>query len=119
MGYLKILLFVWSLCLCAPALSSEHRFAECVEGAEFIRNAAHSRDNGMTREAFLQRLEADLVLIRALPTHLRWFVRDPEDEAMLYKAASGVFESVQPPEVHENHFLAQCAVVASERIASR
>jgi hypothetical protein len=107
------------LCLCAPALSSQHSPAECAEGAEFIGNAARSRDNGMTREAFLQRLEADFVLIRAVPLHLRWFVRDAEDEAMLHKAATDVFESAQPPDVHGHDFLAWCTAGASGRMASR
>ena len=33
---------------------------ECIEGADFIGNAAYSRDNGMARAAFLDRLEAHL-----------------------------------------------------------
>ena len=58
-------------------------FAECIEGSDFIANAAGSRDNGMSREAFLDRLEGDFLMIRAFPVALRWFVKDAADERFL------------------------------------
>ena len=56
---------------------------ECLEGADFIANAAASRDNGLERGVFLDRLEGDFVAIRAFPVALRWFVKDADDEAFL------------------------------------
>ena len=34
-----------------PARATPSTLEECVEGADFIGNAAYSRDNGMAREA--------------------------------------------------------------------
>ncbi len=45
---------------------------ECTEGADFIRNAALSRDNGIRAEEFLRRLEDDLVAIQSVPPALRF-----------------------------------------------
>src|SRR5262249_1581437 len=56
--------------------------ADCDEAAEFIANAARSRDNGLTAEAFFARFDGDLELLQALPPDLRWFVRDADDEAL-------------------------------------
>ena len=56
-------------CLCHPRSASE--------GGDFIAHAAQSRDNGMTREAFLDKLVDDIRLIQAFPPSLRWFVVDP------------------------------------------
>jgi hypothetical protein len=81
---------------------------ECIEGSEFIANAARARDNGIAREAFLDRLEADFAAIRAFPPALRWFARDSDDERFLYEAAARVFDRPQPPERHHADFLAGC-----------
>src|SRR5687768_6880794 len=54
--------------------------AECDEASDFIANAAHARDNGMQRDAFLERMQADFVTPRAFPPALRWFARDDADE---------------------------------------
>ena len=50
---------------------------ECLEGADFIANAAASRDNGLERGVFLDRLEGDFVAIRAFPVALRCSSRTP------------------------------------------
>ena len=53
---------------------------ECSEGGDFIRNAALSRDDGMSGTSFLGKFSDDLVLIKAFPPDLRWFVQDQADE---------------------------------------
>ena len=42
---------------------------ECNEGADFIRNAAFSRDNGAKADEFLRRLEDDLLLTASAALH--------------------------------------------------
>lgn len=81
---------------------------ECVEGADFIRNAALSRDNGMRAADFLGRLDGDLQAIRAVPVQLRWFARDADDEALLRTAAADVFEAPRRAAEHARDFLATC-----------
>ena len=51
--------------LCASA--SVPTLSDCFEASDFIANAALSRDNGMTRDAFLNRLTGDFAAIRAFP----------------------------------------------------
>ena len=41
--------------------------ADCFEGSDFIANAALSRENGMSRDAFLNRLDEDFQIIQAFP----------------------------------------------------
>jgi hypothetical protein len=82
--------------------------AECDEGADFVRNAALSRDNGMRAADFLGRLEGDLAAIRTVPATLRWFARDADDEALLRAAATDVFESPRRAGEHHDAFLALC-----------
>ncbi len=41
--------------------------SECTEGGEFIRNAALARDNGITREFFVNKLSEDLAMIQTYP----------------------------------------------------
>lgn len=83
-------------------------FAECIEGSDFIANAAGSRDNGMSREAFLDRLEGDFLMIRAFPVALRWFVKDAADERFLADAVRDVYDRPGPPDEHRARFLAAC-----------
>ena len=85
-----------------------HPIEECLEAGEFIRNAALSRDNGISREFFLGRLAEDLVAIRSFPPQLRWFVRNERDEALLTGAAERVFDAPQPPRRHEIEFVDEC-----------
>jgi len=99
--------------LCALVLSSgaaagAHTVAECFEGSDFIANAALARDNGMSRSAFLDRLEEDFLLIRAYPPALRWFARDAEDERLLFDTAAEVFDAPRHPDAHRARFLELC-----------
>lgn len=102
--------------LSAAAAAHNLTLRECIEGSDFIKNAALSRDNGVTREAFLDRLEGDLRAIRVYPPQLRWFAQDQEDEALLVEAARNVFDSPRAPETHQSEFMATCvAQVGSNR----
>lgn len=85
-----------------------HPFDECREGGEFIRNAAFSRDNGISREYFMTRLADDLELIRSFPPQLRWFVHNELDEVLLTDAAARVFDAPQAPQRHEIEFVDEC-----------
>ncbi len=95
------------------AAASPLTVGECFEGGDFIANAARARDNGVPREAFLARLEEDLVLIQAYPPALRWFAKDAEDEEFLSQAAREVFDAPAGPEAHRARFLAACFARAS------
>jgi hypothetical protein len=101
----------------APALTVTHE--ECAEGADFIRNAALSRDNGLSGEAFLERLEGDFAAIRAIAPALRWFARDADDEALLRRAASEVFAAPRDAERHRVEFLASCRETVAGNSAPR
>jgi hypothetical protein len=90
------------------AAAHDLTLGECLEGGAFIKNAAMSRDNGITREVFLERMEGDLLAIRQYPAHLRWFVQDQDDEALLVQAARTVFDSPRDPPTHQSEFLARC-----------
>lgn len=97
-----------------PAMALTVTLEECGEGADFIRNAALSRDNGMRAADYLHRLEGDLVAIRSVPPALRWFARDQDDESMLRTAAAAVFAEPLAADDHHRAFLASChAVVAA------
>ena len=90
------------------AAASVPTLADCLEASDFIANAALSRDNGMTREAFIERLNGDFVAIRAFPSELRWFVRDEDDERFLENAAEHVFDAPSTPANHRREFLRAC-----------
>jgi hypothetical protein len=92
----------------ALASASIPTLTDCLEGSDFIANAARSRDNGMTRAAFLERLSEDFVAIRAFPAELRWFVKDDDDERFLESAAETVFDTPLEPAVHRTAFLRAC-----------
>jgi hypothetical protein len=81
---------------------------ECMEGGEFIRHAAMSRDAGVSRQFFMNRLEEDLAQIQAFPPELRWFVQDEHDERLLGSAAQRVFDEPMKPELHEAAFVSEC-----------
>jgi hypothetical protein len=81
---------------------------ECTEGGEFIRNAALARDNGVTREFFVNKLAEDLVMIQSYPPPLRWFVQDPSDEKFLSDAVFKVFDEPVKAEQHEATFVGAC-----------
>jgi len=94
---------------CAPAArASVPSVAECLEGSDFIANAARARDNGIARDRFLDRLDSDLTTIRAFPPGLRWFARDDDDEAFLRSATETVFSEPVSPDEHRAAFLRAC-----------
>lgn len=98
-----------AIALCAAnARGSVQTLGECFEGSDFIANAALSRDNGISRTAFLGRLEEDMMIIHAFPAELRWFVKDEDDERFLHAAAEAVFDVPAPPEAHRAEFLRAC-----------
>ncbi len=101
--------------LAGIANASVPTLAECAEASEFIANVAHARDNGMSRDSFLARMEEDFFAIRTLPPGLRWFAKDQDDERMLLDAAARVFERPQPVARHRADFFAVCL----DRIAAQ
>jgi hypothetical protein len=90
------------------ARASAPTMAECLEGADFIANAAVARDNGVERDAFVERLESDMMLIHAFPPELRWFVKDADDERFLHAQVETVFDDPAAPADHRNAFLRAC-----------
>jgi hypothetical protein len=92
----------------ATAGASTLSVADCFEGSDFIANAAAARENGMSREAFLSRMDEDLQLIQAFPPALRWFAHDDDDARFLLQSAREVFDAPDAPEGHRAHFLAAC-----------
>jgi len=96
--------------LAAPmvALAGTPSVSECLEASDFIANAAQSRDNGVSRDAFMQRLNGDFALIHDFPASLRWFAHDESDERFLARAAADVFDAPAPPETHRTQFLSAC-----------
>ncbi len=92
----------------APAHASTPTSTECAEGAEFIGNAAQARENGMSKDAFLEQMQADFETIRAFPNELRWFVHDEADETFLLGAARDVFDRPEAPELHRTSFFRAC-----------
>ena len=81
---------------------------ECLEGSDFIANAARARDNGVARERFLDRMDADFAAIRSFPAGLRWFAHDADDETFLRDSARTVFDLPAAPEDHRATFLRAC-----------
>ena len=81
---------------------------ECLEGSDFIRNAALSRDAGVAADTFLDRMSEDFLVIHAFPAELRWFVHDAGDELFLAAEARHVFEQPSGPDDHSAHFLRVC-----------
>lgn len=92
---------------------------ECSEGGDFIRNAALARDGGMSEERFIGRVQEDLILIRAFPPHMRWFVQDEEDEALLLTAATDVFRKPRGADAHRADFLQICLARTTEQPGTR
>jgi len=92
---------------------------ECTEAGDFIRNAALSRDYGITRDDFIGRMHGDLQAIRAFPPELRWFVQDEQDEGFLLAHAERVFDAPAVPESHENDFLQACFERIGEQARAR
>ena len=97
-------ILVWS----TAAFAHPHSSRECREGGDFIRNAALARDAGYSREFIVGRLEEDLVMIRAFPPDMRWFVRDAGDEDFLRSEVEAVFGTPATGEQHRAGFLERC-----------
>ena len=104
------LVFLWLIASTASgaAWASLPSVDDCLEASDFIAHAAQSRDNGMTREAFMNRLTGDFALIRAFPPELRWFAKDEDDERFLARAAEHVFDAPSAPADHRRIFLRAC-----------
>ena len=105
---LFVLSNMWAIQVMAHALT----LAECNEGGEFIRNAALARDNGVTREFFVNKLAEDLIMIQSFPPQLRWFVQDSGDEKLLREAVFKVFDEPTKAEQHEASFVSACMQTA-------
>ena len=107
-----IALFVLGSMWVIQGMAHPLTLAECNEGGEFIRNAALARDNGVTREFFINKLVEDLALIQSFPPHLRWFVQDTSDEELLSKAVFKVFDEPMKAEQHQASFISACMQTA-------
>src|ERR1700682_1769985 len=96
----RLTLCVFFVCAlyATPGISGRPTMEECLEGSDFIRNAALSRDAGVAADAFLDRMSEDFLVIRAFPAELRWFVHDAGDELFLAKEARLVFEQPSGPD---------------------
>jgi hypothetical protein len=105
-------LFVLCNMWAAQAMAHALTIDECTEGAEFIRNTALARDNGMTREFFVNKLVEDLAMIQSFPPHLRWFVQDSGDEKLLSEAVFKVFDEPVKADQHESSFISACIQTA-------
>lgn len=102
------------LALTAAAHAHDPSLAECKEGADYIRNAAISRDQGVTEAKFMQVFENDMRMIQRVPRELRWFVQDEEDEAFLRAQLNQVFHQPQPPQQHAKEFARACVLRSEE-----
>lgn len=107
-----VVLFALSSTCVIPAMAHSLTVAECNEGGEFIRNAALARDNGVTREFFVNKLAEDLIVIQSFPPELRWFVQDASDEKLLSDAVFKVFDEPMRADQHEAAFIGACSQVA-------
>ena len=97
-----------TLASAGAALAGAPTVEECLEGSDFIANAARTRDHGLPRASFLDRLDADFETIRAFPPDLRWFVHDRDDESFLRDAVADVYDRPAAPEAHRSDFLRAC-----------
>jgi hypothetical protein len=91
-----------------PGIAGRPTMEECLEGSDFIRNAALSRDAGVAADAFLDHLTEDFLVIRSFPAELRWFVHDDGDELFLAEQTRLVFERASAPDNHRAYFLRAC-----------
>ena len=105
---LFVLSNMWGIQVMAHPLT----LAECTEGGDFIHNAALARDNGISREFFVNKLVEDLAMIQSFPPQLRWFVQDSSDEKLLSEAVFKVFDDPMKAELHEASFIGACLQTA-------
>ena len=94
--------------LAATANAHDLTLSECVEGSEFIMHAAMARDNGMSRNDFIGRMQGDILAIQSMPKELRWFVQDLDDEALLVGHAERVYDAPGTPQAHQSEFMRVC-----------
>jgi hypothetical protein len=96
--------------LSLPSHSNAHEFsiAECQEASDFIKNAALSRDKGITEAVFIDRIRDDIEIIRAFPPQLRWFVQDDDDAKFLLSAVVNVFQHPKTARAHQLDFFNAC-----------
>lgn len=100
---------VLALNLSGPVASAhELSLQECREGADYIRNAALSREHGMSETAFMEIFDNDLAMIKGIPKELRWFVQDDDDAAFLRAALNKVFQQPMSPSEHAMDFAHAC-----------
>lgn len=97
-----------TLALLSSVSAHELSINECKEGADYIRNAALSRDSGVTERKFMEVFETDMVMIQSVPRAMRWFVQDDEDEAFLRAQIGRVFQRPQSPQQHARDFAEAC-----------
>ena len=96
----------------AAVSAHELSLQECREGADYIRNAAISREHGMSEAAFMDIFDNDLAMIMAIPKELRWFVQDDDDATFLRAALNQVFQYPKTPAEHALDFAHACMVRA-------
>src|SRR4051812_43992700 len=96
------------VCCAQAAVAHKPSVQECREAGEFIRNAALSRDNGMPRDTFLDKLAGDLMAIRSHPPAMRWFAQDDDDEVFLVNAVQKVFDAPMKSTEHESDMIQLC-----------
>ena len=107
-GRLSLPIGIVLLCCVQAAGAHKPSVQECREAGEFIRNAALSRDNGMPRERFLDKLAGDLTAIRSHPPAMRWFAQDDDDEIFLVNAVQKVFDAPMKSGEHESDMIQLC-----------
>ena len=90
-----------------PLMSMAHELSiqECVEGGEFIKNAALARDRGVSESYFISKIRDDIEVIQGFPRELRWFVQDEDDAVFLIEAAASVFQQPKLPRMHQAEFI--------------
>lgn len=98
--------------LAFPLMANAHTLSteECSEGSDYIRNAALSRDGGMSEAKFFEVFDHDLVLLMAIPPSLRWFVQDDDDADFLRAALLDVYRNPKMPQQHAENFAVACSV---------
>jgi hypothetical protein len=105
----RTLLFAVLGAAATQALAHRPSYEECLEGSDFIANAARARDNGISKTEFVGRMREDIEMIQAYPPQLRWFVQDGEDATFLIGHAEQVFDMPRAPKAHQTEFLASCS----------
>jgi hypothetical protein len=87
---------------------------DCREGSDFIRNAALSRDNGVVRSEFTDRLDGDIATVMQMPVHSRWFVYGDAEATLLRSAVAVVFNDPRPADTHHSRFMLACQQLRAE-----